>query len=442
MKNIRPIILSISVILLWVWFFGIAWAQNYNYNYNFIFSSAQNYGFQVSTWIQKDTSYEFVSQSLKVIKDIYLVEDVIETLPFVVARNASILSNNISNVHSSADVESMYEIDPIKINDFLQGSESFESFYQKIRIDIVKFLFEKQYSRFNNQPYGELNWAILEQSWDFKIVKDIEEEDGLDVLLHNKLQIFKDDFDSLKNFEDYLNFKEIAITTGEYNQFWTLFMFKNEQDLRDLWYELISWKSRINTDRDYRIYNIKTAFNNIGNVRLIMPSETFVLGRELHYNPNFEDGNEVFVDWYATLWDSAQMVYGGWLCGVATAFYQGTLTNLWLDLLQYRAHSIYYRNLYEAEINGSYIKDPWLDATMFAPHFDVKVKNIRNYPIIVAFNFDGLSWSVEQVFTLSKPQDRGSFEYIWKHWKGSLQCFTWKINWEKRTNCYKHVKNF
>jgi len=75
-------------------------------------------------------------------------------------------------------------------------------------------------------------------------------------------------------------------------------------------------------------------------------------------------------------------------------------------LVEYKAHSTYYRNLYEAEINGTYIKDPGLDATVFAPHYDVKVKNIREYPIITVFNFDGTSGSVEQMFTLSKKQDR------------------------------------
>jgi vancomycin resistance protein YoaR len=118
------------------------------------------------------------------------------------------------------------------------------------------------------------------------------------------------------------------------------------------------------------------------------------------------------VEGYITVGNGAKMFYGGGLCGVATAFYQGTLTNLGLSLLKYRAHSTYYRNLYEAEINGVMITDPGLDATVYTPLFDVKVKNIRDYPIVVGFNFDGLSGSMEQVFTLSKAQDRGSFAFV------------------------------
>ena len=148
------------------------------------------------------------------------------------------------------------------------------------------------------------------------------------------------------------------------------------------------------------------------------------------------------MDGWATVGNGVKMVYGGWLCGVGTAFYQGTLTNLWLSLIQYKAHSIYYRNLYEAEVNGEYIKDPWLDATLYSPNFDLKVKNIRDYPIIVAFDFDGQKWSIEQVFTLAKAQDRWSFEYIGTYRKWWLYCFTREINGENRTNCYRHIKNF
>jgi len=53
-----------------------------------------------------------------------------------------------------------------------------------------------------------------------------------------------------------------------------------------------------------------------------MPGETFSLARELHYNPNFEDGNEAYVAGFATFGAGARMIYGGGLCGVATAFYQ------------------------------------------------------------------------------------------------------------------------
>jgi hypothetical protein len=53
-----------------------------------------------------------------------------------------------------------------------------------------------------------------------------------------------------------------------------------------------------------------------------------------------------------------------------------------------------------------------------------------------------LSGSMEQVFTLSKAQDRGSFAFVGSYKKAWSQCFTRKINGKNRTNCYKHIKNF
>lgn len=52
-----------------------------------------------------------------------------------------------------------------------------------------------------------------------------------------------------------------------------------------------------------------TAFKNIGNVRLIMPGETFNLAREIHYTPY--NGNADYVSGYATFGAGARMVYGG-----------------------------------------------------------------------------------------------------------------------------------
>lgn len=403
-------------LLLWVWFFGFVWAQG--------------------------NDYIFGPDNVPTLQDLYRVDIMIEQLPLLVARDANILRKADGYYHLVAADEGVYEIDSRMISEFLAQSSTFEEFYQKVRIHIIQFLMDGGYLDFTTQPYERGELSIRAQSWDFSVVKDIEKEDILDAFLDDQLQSFRDDFPSFKKFTEYLYFKNIQLTPEQSQKFWTLFMFKNEQDLRDLWYELISWKTRINTDPDYRRHNIMTAFNNIGNVRLIMPNQTFSIARELHYSPNASDGKKAFVDGYATFGNGARMVYGGWLCGVATAFYQGTLTNLWLSLVEYQAHSIYYRNLYEAEVNGEYISNPWLDATIYSPNIDFQIKNIRDYPIITVLNFDWLSGQQEQVFTLSQAQDRGSFEYIGIYKKGSSTCFTRKINWSNRTNCYTAIKNF
>ena len=51
------------------------------------------------------------------------------------------------------------------------------------------------------------------------------------------------------------------------------------------------------------------AFYNIGNVRLILPDETFDLAYEIHYRPN--QGDIMYMSGYATFGAGARMVYGG-----------------------------------------------------------------------------------------------------------------------------------
>ena len=349
------------------------------------------------------------------------------------ANNASLLI--LDGRHAAADGDISYQIDSAAVGDFFSGSQSFEEFYQKIRIDIIKFLLESWYMNFNTQPYQEGNYAIVVQSWDFMVMKDITEHDGLDTVLYDALSWFNANFNDIKTYERIMNFKPISISSDTYANLWTLFLFKNEQDIRDLWYELISWKSRANIDRDYRRHNIMAAFQNIGNVRLILPGETFNLAREIHYHP--DHGDVMYMSGYATFGAGSKLVYGGWLCGVATALYQGSLTNLWFQILEYSAHSTYYRNLFNAEINGTRVSIPWLDATIYAPRYNLQLKNIREYPIVIVFNFGWWESDKEEVFTLSKPQDKWSFEFVWR--RG--MCYTWKINGKYQTNCYEYIKN-
>jgi len=401
------------LVFLWGWFFSCTQAQYYDTN------------------TSPSTPIEYV----------YTMDDPLQNIISVLQRIKPLLTP--SSMHQAAAAEDIFITIPNEtIVHFLDESQTFDEFFRKLRISLIQIMIDNQYPDFSNHPYEEGNNAIVLVSWDFKVLKNIEHRDMLDTLLLNKIWLFQSDFTQIKNLKKHLDFSSITITTQEYQNLWSVFLFKTEQDLRDLWYELISSKSRVNTDPDYRRYNIKTAFSNIGNVRLIMPNEIFSLGKEFHYSASADDWSMPYVSWFATFGNNAKMVYGWWLCGVATAFFQGTLTNLWLDLTQYKAHSIYYRNLYEAEIDGITITDPGLDATVYLPKFDLKIQNIRPYPIITVFDFDGLSWSNEQMFTLSKAQDKWSFQYLRTYKSWLLTCFVWKINEENRTNCYRKVKNF
>lgn len=369
------------------------------------------------------------------IEKIYEISNPLQHVFLLLQRINPLLQKSFSQ-HSAADEEVFISIPHETIIKFLDESKTFDEFFHTMRISIIQSLIHLQYPKFIAQPYQDGNNAITLHSWDFHVLKNIETKDMLDTLLTNKLSLFRWDFTQIKKLSKHLEFSSITITTQEYQNLWPIFLFKTEQDLRDLWYELISWKTRANVDKDYRRYNIMTAFKNIGNVRLIMPGEIFNLAREIRYTPS--NGNADYVFGYATFGAGARMVYGGWLCGVATALYQGSLTNLGFQLLEYSAHSTYYRNLFNAEINGTRVSTPGLDATIYTPIYNLQLKNIRDYPIVTIFNFGWAESDPEQMFTLSMAQDKGSFEFVWS--RG--MCFTWKINGQLRTNCYEYVKNF
>jgi hypothetical protein len=341
---------------------------------------------------------------------------------------------------SHASAEDAFIIIPHEtIVRYLDESVDMRQFYDKVRIGVIQTLIDHQYPSFVTQPYQE-NGTIIVQSWDFKVLKNVSQQDSLDQLLMPKLSWFMDDFVQIKKLKQHLQFNTITITSDEYAVLGDIFLFKTEADLRALWYELVSRKSRINTDVDYRRHNIQSAFNNIGNIRLLMPGETFSTLRALRYVPGVSQ--YFYVDGLVTVGNGATMMYGGGLCGVATALFQWSLTNRGLIRLQYKPHSTYYRNLYEADINGITIKEPGLDATIFSPTFDLQLQNIRPYPIIIWFAYDGEVGSEEQVFTLAKDQDKGDFHFVRSFMKGTHSCFTREINEQTMTNCYRKVKNY
>ncbi len=393
--------------------------------------------FAVSEVPEQD--FPFSVLDLPVVRDVYRFDRLLTRLPYVFTQIEYLLD---SSYHGAPSEEMLYTLDSQRIVWFLEKSSSFDEFYRQVRVAIVAHLLELQYPHFVTRPYNrQVSEAIIVSWSDFVLLQPIVEQDGLDEILFSKLFGFAVHFTNLQSYLTTLEFAPITIDYQEYVDLWSVYLFKHEQDIRDLWYELISWKTRVNEDVEYRRHNINAAFHNIGTVRLVMPGQTFSLAREFHYNPRRWRGYP-YVDGLVTVGNGAVMMYGGGLCGVATALFQGILTNLWLPLVEYKAHSIYYRNLYEAEINGIEVKDPGLDATIFSPRIDLKFKNIREYPIILGFAFDGEIGSNEQVFSLSKAQDRGSFHFVRSFMRGTHSCFTWEVNGKSMTNCYRQVKNF
>jgi len=343
--------------------------------------------------------------------------------------------------HEAAENEWDIIISAEFLEKLVVDKEKYEIFMKKFRQETVKALFESNFDGFNIQPYENPNNAIKlgEQNREYE-VNEVKAEDELDILLAEKFDNFREKLEDYQKYYAFAKIESIEIGLAELLALENIYLWKDKADLEFLWYELVSYRKRTNNDKDYRRYNIKTAFENIGNLRFIEPNEIFNLAREFHYSPGNTEGKKIFAYGYAIFGDAERKVYGGGLCGVATAFFQGTLTNKGLKLVERSEHSIRYRNLYEADINGKYIETPGLDATVYTPHYNVKVKNIRDYPIILVFNYDGEKWHQEEMFTLARENDKWSFEYQSSYWKQGRLCYLRKVNGKNVTGCYRKVK--
>lgn len=314
-----------------------------------------------------------------------------------------------------------------------------KQFLQSLRQYILPGLVNSGFAKFSKKPYGGAQGVYVDKDW--KVIVDaLQVQDDLDKWLqtrwkNNKTQDSKTITLYLKPADiDRLNF---------------VYLFKNKQDLDALWYQLISNRERVNTDEGYRRFNIKTAFEKIWPVRVVMPWETISF---LHESQFDMDRKELYKWWKVISSDEEVDDYGGGLCGAATAIYQWTVTNQWLSP-KMRNHSKWYRGLYTATIDGQRQALPGVDATIYSPSLDFTLTNTRKYPIIISMNFDGEYKWLESVFTLGKSGDHGSLEYVGKRnytatlnvkwwWKKSVtgQCHSRLINGKKQERCYKEIK--
>lgn len=331
------------------------------------------------------------------------------------------------------------------IKDIAKVSTSYEQFHAIIRILTVKQLIKNNYNDFKVKPYYQWNRALRssEDMIDYGVSQTIWYQDAVDIRIKNQFGTLKNNRTSWK---DNFNFNSIYIpkTTWQYRD--DVFLFKNESDLKDLWYKVISRRTRINKDLEYRRYNISTAFQKFGNIRVINAWATVNYLSDIDFDSsvwvNYKNGKSVVLD-------EEIETYGWGICWSSTAVYQGILTNKSLERTQVRNHSQWYNSLYYATINNTYITIPGVDSTVFEWTIDLKFKNISSHPILVIANYDGSYGGVEEVFTLWFESDRWEFKYIGKSTSAckvivnkkstekKCNCYTWSTNGTKKTSCYK-----
>jgi len=295
---------------------------------------------------------------------------------------------------------------------------------------------------FITQPYyaRNANFAVTVRSGEI-VASFIQAQDDLDLIIKNALIRLGS------------GKQDIIFSNSDIRALGQIYLWKSTQDLKDLWYQVVSSRYRTNYDAAYRRHNIITAFGYLGHAKVLNPGDSFNYLASIHYDPkakkNYKNG-------LAIVQDEEIPVYGWGICWGSTATYQWLVTNLGLKLGA-RNHSKRFSDLYTAIINGQKIATPGIDATVFAGSVDLKVTNISDHPIIVVLNFNGNYGWIEETMSLWLAQDKGSLEFVSK--KTSMKkknkidkqtgsgyvetvktgCYTRKINGKNKTSCYREI---
>lgn len=317
-----------------------------------------------------------------------------------------------------------------------------------IRKYIISQMMENKFNKFEVHPNFGFSSIYLKYpkeknaKMDFAVAINAKNKDTLDKYISNYTDKYKN-YTSEQKF-DPSNFENFVLFYDDYKKRSNIYLFKNEKEIRNLWYVLTSYRTRTNNDTEYRRYNIKTAFYYFGNIRVINPGETVYYMEEINYDPR---AMKNYMSWLSIVNDNEIPTYGGWLCGSSTAIYQWILSNKWLSIKS-RSHSKWRDSLYSANIDGQYVSSPWLDSTIYNSKYDFVITNNTKYPIIIVSNFDGKKWSQEQNFTISKSEN------IWWYYKAkknqivtkksakwNYKCYSWVINNKAKSSCYKTIND-
>jgi len=336
------------------------------------------------------------------------------------------LQENVASATQWSDI--LMYIPDDNILAILQSSKQYQDAHTHIRRLFLQSIISRGFSGFLAEPFdnGDGKIALLTNTGfsDFVLLEDIPQKDMLDNLLLNKLVQYR------KQILHGVVTHWLYITQQEYDSLSNIYLFKNNEDLYGLWYEVVAYRYRTNNDAAYRRNNINVAFSRIGNVRVINPNETF------SFQTTIQDSNEwKFKAGPSIVGGKTVYVYWGWLCGASTALYQWILTNTAIEINERYPHTKRYANLYDSFVNGESINIPGLDSTVFFPDKNMQLTNKRSYPVIVILNYDGSVWWTEEVFSLSKIADKGSLAYKWLNKK----CYVREINGTDVSSCYQQI---
>ena len=317
-----------------------------------------------------------------------------------------------------------------------------KSAHNAIRLSIISQILNDKLVSFVDRPYAawHSNFALTVRSGSI-VATDKDVYDDLDLIIDNAVV-------KIWSWTEPLTF-----TKRDLLALWPIYLWKSTDDITALWYQIVSSRYRVNRDPSYRRHNIVTAFNTLGNIRVLNPGSHINFLESIHYD---EKEKRNYKEWLAIVQDEEIPVYGWGICWWSTAAYQWLITNTALKL-KARNHSKRFTNLYAATINGVKITTPGVDATVFAGSTDLVITNTSDHPVIIVLNYNGNYGGIEEVMSLWLAQDQWSLRYVgYKNTyqtvtkknpktkkkyteKVKIGCYTRAINDVNKTSCYKEI---
>lgn len=317
---------------------------------------------------------------------------------------------------------------------------------QTLRIQAIQLLIQNKFDRFVTMPFGpgndnmHLTWSQVYPDYpEYTVNTGIDLEDDLDILLKKKILKFNNNrpfYSSLTKFST----DNFTLNEEEINQLQNVYLFKSQQDLKDLWYVVSSYRTRTNNDAAWRKDNIAISYRNIGNVRVLNTQQQLSFMDEIHYDPAVNNRKRDTVSGLAIMW-GVTSVKGWGICGASRGINTAIITNKAFAIITRYNHTKTWKHLYQNSINGKEYWIPGLDVAVYRMWWSAKdfvFKNIREYPVVLVMNYDGTKWWQEELFVLSHEADRGELKYIWN--KGN--CYSWEANGEIFKSCYNSVSGW
>lgn len=326
---------------------------------------------------------------------------------------------------------------------YFQETDGWSTTLHTLRMQAIQLLIDTGFEKFQTMPMGpgsdflHLTWSQVYPEYpEYYITTGIVVQDDLDELLLEKIDEAYANRSRFGKFSEP-SFDELILTSGDIQQLKTVYLFKNEQDLNDLGYVVSSYRTRINNDADRRKDNIYISYRNIGNTRVINQNQQLSFMDEIHYDPSAKNRKKDTVSGLAIM-GGVSSVKGGGICGASRWINVAIITNKAFDIITRYNHTKTRKYLYQNSINGKEYRIPGLDVAvyrMWGGQKDFVFKNIREYPVVLVMNYDGTKGWQEELFVLSKEQDRGELTYVWN--KGN--CYSWEANGETFKSCYNLV---